>query len=94
MGPTNKDIAALLWDHCGTCHRPGQLAPFNLLEYADVKSHTRQLGRNLSAGAGATRSSQLIEPGTVWGAYLNKLDLRLSKGIKIGQYRLRGDLNV
>lgn len=52
------------------------------------------LGRNLSAGAGATKSIQLIEPGTVWGAYLNELDLRVSKRVRIGPYRLRGDLNV
>ena len=52
------------------------------------------LGRNLSAGAGATKSIQLIEPETLYGAYLNELDLRLSKRFRIGRYRLRGDLNL
>ena len=33
----------MLWDRCATCHRPGQLAPFSLLEYADVKIHARQI---------------------------------------------------
>jgi hypothetical protein len=52
------------------------------------------LGRNLSAGVGATKSIQLIEPGTVWGAYLTELDLRWSKRVRIGKYTLRGDLNL
>jgi hypothetical protein len=52
------------------------------------------LGRNLGAGAGATKSIQLIEPGTVWGAYLSELDLRLSKRVTLGRYHLRGDLNL
>ena len=52
------------------------------------------LGRPLSAGATATKSVQLIAPGTVWAGYLNQLDLRLSKGLRIGRYRLRGDINL
>jgi Flp pilus assembly protein TadD len=43
-GPTyNKDIAPLLWERCGACHRPGQLAPFSLLEYSQVRSHAAQI---------------------------------------------------
>ena len=52
------------------------------------------LGRNLSAGATATKSVQLIEPGKYFDPYLNQLDLRLSKHVKIGRYQLRGDLNL
>jgi hypothetical protein len=52
------------------------------------------LGRNLSAGAGATKSIQLIAPGTVWDPYLSELDLRLSKRVKVGRYHFRGDLNL
>jgi len=52
------------------------------------------LGRPLSAGATATKSVQLIAPGEVWAGYLNQLDLRLSKGLRIGRYRLRGDVNL
>src|SRR5262249_18087857 len=52
------------------------------------------LGRNLAAGATATKSVQLISPGVVWAGYLNQLDLRLSKGVTIGRYRLRGDVNL
>jgi len=46
--PTNtvtftKDIAPIVFNHCATCHRPGQSAPFPLLNYADVKKHARQI---------------------------------------------------
>jgi len=39
----NDDIAPLLRAKCGACHRPGQLAPFSLLEYGDVRSHASQI---------------------------------------------------
>src|SRR4029077_7717827 len=32
----NKDIAPILFQNCATCHRPGQVAPFSLLTYADA----------------------------------------------------------
>jgi mono/diheme cytochrome c family protein len=31
------DVAPIVYDHCATCHRPGQAAPFSLLSYEDVK---------------------------------------------------------
>ena len=31
------DIAPIVYNHCATCHRPGQTAPFSLLSYDDVK---------------------------------------------------------
>jgi hypothetical protein len=52
------------------------------------------LGRNLSAGATATKLISLIEPGAMWEGYLNQLDVRVSKSLAIGRYRLRGDVNV
>ena len=33
----NKDIAPIVFKHCVECHRPGQSAPFSLLNYADIK---------------------------------------------------------
>jgi tetratricopeptide (TPR) repeat protein len=35
----NKDIAPIVFDHCATCHRPGEVAPFSLLSYADAVKH-------------------------------------------------------
>src|SRR5580658_1666217 len=32
----NKDIAPILYNNCATCHRPGEVAPFSLLTYADA----------------------------------------------------------
>ncbi len=52
------------------------------------------LGRNLSAGATATKSVQLIEPGQVYGDMLFQTDLRLSKRVKLGRFRVRGDVNL
>jgi hypothetical protein len=52
------------------------------------------LGRPLSAGATATKSIQLIEPGTLWSGYLNQLDLRVSREFRFGRYRFRADANL
>src|SRR5262245_16088326 len=39
----NKHIAPLLFQNCVTCHRPGEVAPFSLLSYADAKKRAQQL---------------------------------------------------
>jgi tetratricopeptide (TPR) repeat protein len=33
----NKDVAPIVWTHCAPCHRPGEIGPFPLLTYDDVK---------------------------------------------------------
>ena len=33
----NKDIAPIMFNHCASCHRAGEIAPFELLTYKDVK---------------------------------------------------------
>lgn len=38
-----KDIAPILWKHCGSCHRHADLAPFPLLDYADVRPRARRI---------------------------------------------------
>ncbi len=35
----NRDVAPILFDHCASCHRPGQAAPFPLLTYGDAFDH-------------------------------------------------------
>lgn len=35
----NRDVAPIIFENCSTCHRPGQPAPFSLLNYADVRKH-------------------------------------------------------
>src|SRR5690348_3177815 len=39
----NRDIAPIVFRSCSTCHRPGEAAPFSLLNYSDVKKHARQI---------------------------------------------------
>jgi len=38
-----KDIAPIVWTRCGSCHRPGEVGPFSLLTYDDVKGRARQI---------------------------------------------------
>src|SRR5437660_7692438 len=39
----NKDIAPVVFRNCSGCHRPGQVAPFNLLTWAEVRKHAREI---------------------------------------------------
>ena len=39
----NKDVAPIVFQHCASCHRPSQSAPFNLLTFADVKKRAKQV---------------------------------------------------
>jgi len=40
----NKHIAPLVFQNCAGCHRPGEVAPFSLLSYADVSKRAKQIG--------------------------------------------------
>jgi tetratricopeptide (TPR) repeat protein len=35
----NKDVAPIVFANCAPCHRPGEVAPFSLLSYADAAKH-------------------------------------------------------
>src|SRR5689334_6629432 len=37
----NSDIAPILYQHCATCHRPGEVAPFSLLTYEDASKRAK-----------------------------------------------------
>jgi Flp pilus assembly protein TadD/mono/diheme cytochrome c family protein len=39
----NKDVAPIIFAHCASCHRPGQIAPFSLLTYEDVKARADRI---------------------------------------------------
>jgi len=39
----SKDIAPIVYEHCAVCHRPGEIGPFSLLSYAEVRQHLRQI---------------------------------------------------
>lgn len=38
-----RDIAPILYTHCATCHRPGEIGPFSLLTYDDARTRARQI---------------------------------------------------
>jgi tetratricopeptide (TPR) repeat protein len=40
-----KDVAPIVFKHCVTCHRPGQVAPFSLLEYSTAKAHADDIAK-------------------------------------------------
>ena len=39
----NREIAPIVFHSCSSCHRPGEAAPFSLLNYSDVRKHARQI---------------------------------------------------
>jgi Flp pilus assembly protein TadD len=39
----NKAIAPIVWTRCASCHRPGEIGPFNLLTYDDVRKRATQI---------------------------------------------------
>ncbi len=40
-----KDVAPVVFRNCTVCHRSGEVAPFNLITYADVKKRAKQIVR-------------------------------------------------
>src|SRR5262245_53455391 len=38
-----QHIAPLVWHRCSPCHRPGEVAPFSLMTYDDVRSRAAQI---------------------------------------------------
>lgn len=39
----HRDVAPIIHGNCSTCHRPGQAAPFALMDYAQVKRRAKQI---------------------------------------------------
>ena len=39
----NKDVAPIVYARCATCHRPGEIGPFSLLTFGDVKQRVTQI---------------------------------------------------
>src|SRR5437763_11421101 len=40
-----KDIAPIIWANCAGCHHAGEVAPFTLTSYDDVKKRAKQIAR-------------------------------------------------
>lgn len=41
----NKDVAPILFKNCTGCHRPGEVAPFTLINYKDAQKRSAQIMR-------------------------------------------------
>lgn len=41
----NRDVAPIVYAQCSGCHRPGQIAPFSLLTYGDVRARAAEIVR-------------------------------------------------
>ena len=39
----SETIAPILYEHCVTCHRPGEIGPFSLISYDDAARHGRKI---------------------------------------------------
>ena len=40
-----KDIAPIVWNNCAGCHHAGEVAPFNLTSYEDVRKRAKQIAK-------------------------------------------------
>jgi mono/diheme cytochrome c family protein len=65
------DIAPIIFNHCTSCHRPGENAPFSLLGFDDVRPRARQI-------AAVTASRQMPPWKAAPGDYAFNGDRRLS----------------
>src|SRR6185437_16016831 len=46
-----RDVLPILQQHCQACHRPGEIAPFPLVAYADARSHATAIAKATGARA-------------------------------------------
>src|SRR5688572_17984629 len=46
----SKDVAPVLYKHCTTCHRPGEVAPMSLLTYQEARPWARAIRDNVTSG--------------------------------------------
>jgi hypothetical protein len=45
----SEDVAPIVFNNCTSCHRPGESAPFALMNYTDVKTHAKLIATVTSA---------------------------------------------
>jgi tetratricopeptide (TPR) repeat protein len=61
------DVAPILGRNCVSCHRPGGVAPFSLLDYAEAKKHAQQI-----ASATQTRAMPPWLPAAGYGDFADE----------------------
>ena len=60
-----SDIAPILFNNCVSCHRPGEVAPFSLLDYKSARKHAKEIGDQT-----ATRSMPPWKPEPGFGDFI------------------------
>lgn len=60
----SRDVAPILYEHCTSCHRPGQLAPFSLVTYAEARPWARAIRQQV-----ATRRMPPWKPAPGYGEF-------------------------
>ena len=69
----SQDVAPIIFQRCTGCHRPGEAAPFTLMNYSDVAKHGKTIA--------AVTASRLMPPWKALPAsYEYKDSRRLSEG--------------
>ncbi len=76
-----QDVAPILYRNCISCHRPGESAPFSLLNYADAKKHAQQI-----ASATASRTMPPWLPAARYGDFAGKHRLSADEIVLIANW--------
>src|SRR5262249_51805034 len=84
--PAHVEVAATLQSI------PGNPEQANFV--ATNAQNFQSLGSNLSTGANGTVSVNLVQPGSLLSARVNQLDVRLSRGFKLGQTSMKGMFDI
>lgn len=45
-----RDVAPILYKNCTSCHRPGGIGPFSLIDYESAKTHSAEIGDAVRVG--------------------------------------------
>jgi len=81
----SQDIAPIIYNNCTTCHRTGQVTPFTLMSYSDVKQHAPTI-------AVVTQSGYMPpwKPESGWTAFRDTRSLTASQIALIQQWVANG----
>jgi mono/diheme cytochrome c family protein len=80
-----RDVAPILMNNCVECHRPGQVAPFSLLEYRDAAKRARFVAKTVKA-----RVMPPWSPDGPAGAFLGERSLTDDEIATVGRWAETG----
>jgi mono/diheme cytochrome c family protein len=87
-----RDIAPILYAHCATCHRPGEIGPFSLLTYEDARTRARQIAevtrnRLMPPWKPAPGTGDFIDARALTAEQIDLLDRWVASGASEGDSR-------